>query len=100
MQFFSMELDLKYGEIYDLNINGKKYKGIYLGRTVPRKRLKLNYVFILNKGVEDLVNFPYCIIRFKKYNFKDNNLIPEKINCIIPPGNEREYLEKLLERID
>ncbi len=95
-----MKLFLKYGEIYTVNIKGENFKGIYLGHTVPRKKLKLSHIFLVNKERGDLVKFPYSIIRTKNYMFdKDNNLILQRMGYLLPERNERSYLEELLEKI-
>ncbi len=105
---------LKYGETYNLNIAGEDYKGIYLGNTAPRKKLKLNYVFLINN--EDIEKrkanwdslkfpwyFPYFFVRTRKYSFDENNNIILKKrdynSFILPSPNERVYLEELLQRI-
>lgn len=93
-------MNLKYGEVYKVNIKGEKVKGIYLGRTVPRKKLKLNHVILVNKELGDLSMFSYCIVRFKKYQFdEEDNLNLFYTHTLIPSTNERVYLEELLNKI-
>lgn len=97
MRLFFM--DLKYGEVYNLKIKDKDYKGIYLGSRAPRTRLKSKHAILINKPGSILCN--YCLRGFNNYSFdKDNKLILKLSFSLFPYKNEISYLEELCKKFD
>lgn len=93
---------LKYGEVYDLNINQENHKGIYLGIRVPKARLKRKYVMLINKSsLFGNHKYNFSLARFKDYRLdKDNKLILNWMNYVKPNNREINYLEELLQKFD
>jgi hypothetical protein len=90
---------MEYGKIYDLNIKGEDYRGIYLGERAPRIKLKGKYLILVNKPSLFELKCTFSLIRFKDYRFDDNNkLILKRMSYIKPNHREINYLEELTQK--
>lgn len=96
-----MNPELEYNMVYDLRIDGEDYKGIYLGKRIPRsKRPKSRHVILVNKSADKLSLHSYSLIAFNKYKFNESNkLILGNTNYLIPTSNLRGYLEELCQKL-
>lgn len=84
---------LKYGEIYDLIISTKNYKGIYLGEKITRGKSGLTDIILTTKPT---MLYNYSLFRFKKFRFEDNKLIMGGCYNINIPERQRFFYEELL----
>ena len=69
-----MVLDLEYFKVYDLNIAGKYYKGVYIGQKNTKRKFSFNYFILVNYFLRRKKE-NFCIFRFKDFRFKDNKMI-------------------------
>ncbi|MEK6832458.1 MAG: hypothetical protein AABY32_00285 [Nanoarchaeota archaeon] len=88
-----MDLELKYGEMYKVNLKGEEYKGLYLGKRAPRIRLKSLHSILIDRPSSLLWGF--SLIGFNKYSFEDNKLILKAVYDINPSSRQKGNIEKL-----
>lgn len=66
---------LNYGQVYEFNISGKGYKGIYLGEKISENRFWKNNVAVLNNPSfnekKNVIDRNFSVISFKKYAFRE-----------------------------
>lgn len=88
-------MDLKYGEVYDLQIRDNDFKGVYLGEKIGWNRRGISkYVMLTNKPT---ILYHYTLFKFKSFQFKNSKLIPKCYYPVSIPENQRFFYENLLE---
>lgn len=88
--------DLKSGEVYDLIIAGKGYKGVYLGQKNVRGKFALDHIILVNCLFRKR-KLNYALFRFKDFRFEDNRLYLGNNYSITVPRHQQPFYDSLLE---
>jgi hypothetical protein len=87
-------MNLKCGEIYDLELKREELKGVYLGEKLARGRLKFKHVILTNKPTP---LYHYTLLKFEDFKFEGNKLFISHYDKMQIPENQRFFYESLLE---
>jgi len=91
-----MNNELEYGQVYDLFIRKREYKGIYIGQKKVHGKYSFNHFILVNYLLRQKKE-NFCIFRFKNFRFENNKLYLESNYRTPISENQKPFYENLLE---